>query len=166
VQHLRELAQYIEEASRRQWASSERLDKAITVTTQVSDQLAHGASAAAESAEQLDIVVDQLQRVVGGPAHPRSHSGYAGETAAPDMMAPNGRVEFYEEPTARPAMQPAQQQRQLPAGHMPGNSGGQWPANGGNNGQGVAQPVAPNGFGAWPEQGPNSGYGARNWGDR
>ncbi|HEV2235024.1 MAG TPA: hypothetical protein VGR57_00045 [Ktedonobacterales bacterium] len=167
VQHLRELAQYIEEASRRQWASSERLDKAITVTTQVSDQLAHGASAAAESAEQLDIVVDQLQRVVGGPAHSRSHAGYASEEPEPDMRAQDGHMGFPAEPAARPMMPAGPQQRQLPSGRMPGNSGGQWSANGGYNGQGGAQPVAPNGgFGAWPEQAPSSDWGARNWGDR
>jgi hypothetical protein len=82
VQHLRELSQYIEEAARRQWASSERLDKAITVTTQVSDQLASGASAAAESAEQLEHVVSQLQSVVGGPAY---HHGARSMDEAPYM---------------------------------------------------------------------------------
>jgi hypothetical protein len=173
VQHLRELAQYIEEASRRQWASSERLDKAITVTTQVSDQLAHGASAAAESAEQLDVVVDQLQRVVGGSVHARSHAGYGGEEAMPGPMAPNGRMEIYEAPNARPMVPPSTQQRQLPAGRMSGNSGGQWQANGAFNGQNGAfngqngaQPVAPSGFGAWPEQPPAPGFGARTWDDR
>jgi hypothetical protein len=164
VQHLRELAQYIDEASRRQWASSERLDKAITVTTQVSDQLAHGASAAAESAEQLDIVVDQLQRVVGGSSHARSHAGYAGAEAEPGSMAPNGRMEIYEAPNARPMMPASPQPRQLPAGRVGGNSGGQWPASGGLNGQGGAQPVGPSGYGGWPEQSPDFGYGS--WGDQ
>jgi methyl-accepting chemotaxis protein len=72
VQHLRELAQYIEEAARRQYASSERLDKAINVTTQVSDQLANGATAAAESAGRLEEVVTQLQGVVGGRSAART----------------------------------------------------------------------------------------------
>lgn len=81
VQHLRDLAQYIEEAARRQWASSERLDKAITVTTQVSDQLASGASAAAESAGQLETVVGNLQRVVGGrQARQAEHEAELSET--------------------------------------------------------------------------------------
>lgn len=66
VQHLNELARYIEEAARRQQASSERLGKAITVTIQVSDQLVAGANAATESANQLEYVVGNLQRVVGG----------------------------------------------------------------------------------------------------
>lgn len=66
VQHLNELARYIEEAARRQQASSERLGKAITVTIQVSDQLVAGANAATESATQLEYVVGNLQRVVGG----------------------------------------------------------------------------------------------------
>jgi hypothetical protein len=68
VQHLQELAHYIEEAARRQQASSERLGKAITVTRQVSDQLVSGATAASESADQLQLVVNDLHRVVGGPA--------------------------------------------------------------------------------------------------
>lgn len=70
VQHLLELAHYIDEAARRQQASSDRLDKAITVTMQVSDQLVAGATAATDSAEQLEQVVRDLQHVVGG--RPRS----------------------------------------------------------------------------------------------
>ena len=66
VQHLLELARYIDEAARRQNASSERLGKAITVTMQVSDQLASGANAATASADQLEQVVRNLQYVVGG----------------------------------------------------------------------------------------------------
>src|SRR5258708_24845047 len=66
VQHLLELARYVDEAARRQQASSDRLGKAITVTTQVSDQLAAGANAATTSAEQLEQVVTNLQRVGGG----------------------------------------------------------------------------------------------------
>jgi hypothetical protein len=68
VQHLQELAHYIDEAARRQQLSSERLGKAITVTRQVSDQLVAGASAANQSAEQLEQVVHDLHRVVGGKA--------------------------------------------------------------------------------------------------
>jgi hypothetical protein len=66
VQHLLELARYIDEGARRQQASNDRLGKAITVTDQVSDQLVSGATAATESAEQLEQVVSNLQRVVGG----------------------------------------------------------------------------------------------------
>ena len=66
VQHLLELSRYIDEAARRQHASSERLDKAITVTIQVSDQLVSGAGAATQSADALEQVVSNLQRVVGG----------------------------------------------------------------------------------------------------
>jgi hypothetical protein len=66
VQHLLDLSRYIDEAARRQQASSERLDKAISVTSQVSDQLVAGAGAATQSAEALEQVVSNLQRVVGG----------------------------------------------------------------------------------------------------
>ena len=66
VQHLLDLARYIDEGTRRQQASNDRLGKAITVTDQVSDQLVAGAAAATESAEQLEQVVSNLQRVVGG----------------------------------------------------------------------------------------------------
>lgn len=66
VQHLLELARYIDEAARRQHASSERMDKAIMVTMQVSDQLLTGATAATHSADQLEYVVGNLQQVVGG----------------------------------------------------------------------------------------------------
>ncbi len=66
VQHLLELARYVDEAARRQQASSDRLGKAITVTMQVSDQLAAGADAATRSADQLEQVVGNLQHVIGG----------------------------------------------------------------------------------------------------
>ncbi|WIG59344.1 MAG: hypothetical protein OJF49_002091 [Ktedonobacterales bacterium] len=66
VHYLLDLSRYIDEAARRQQASSDRLDKAITVTMQVSDQLVAGATAAAESADQLERVVGNLQQVVGG----------------------------------------------------------------------------------------------------
>ena len=66
VSHLNELARYIDEAARRQQASSERMGKAINVTMQVSDQLVHGANAATQSAEQLEQVVRDLRHVVGG----------------------------------------------------------------------------------------------------
>jgi len=68
VAHLQELARYVDEAARRQHVSSDRLGKAITVTTQVSEQLVSGASAAKYSADQLEAVVGDLQRVVGGKA--------------------------------------------------------------------------------------------------
>jgi hypothetical protein len=68
VAHLQELARYVDEAARRQNVSSDRLGKAITVTTQVSDQLVNGASAAKYSADQLEAIVGDLQRVVGGKA--------------------------------------------------------------------------------------------------
>ena len=66
VQHLLELARYIDEAARRQQAAGERMGKAINVTMQVTDQLVAGATAATQSADQLDRVVGNLQRVVGG----------------------------------------------------------------------------------------------------
>lgn len=66
VQHLLELARYIDEAARRQQASSERMGKAIAVTMQVSDQLVAGATAATQSADQLEQVVRDLRHVVGG----------------------------------------------------------------------------------------------------
>lgn len=66
VQHLNELARYIDEAARRQQAAGERMGKAINVTMQVTDQLVAGATAATQSADQLDYVVGNLQRVVGG----------------------------------------------------------------------------------------------------
>lgn len=66
VQHLLELARYIDEAARRQQAAGERMGKAINVTMQVTDQLVAGATAATQSADQLDYVVGNLQRVVGG----------------------------------------------------------------------------------------------------
>jgi hypothetical protein len=81
VQHLRELAAYIDEAARRQQASSDRLDRAIAVTMQVSNQLLTGATEATQSAEQLDMVVRDLQRVIGGSA-----SAYAESRDAEDEM--------------------------------------------------------------------------------
>jgi hypothetical protein len=88
VQHLLELARYIDEAARRQQASNDRLGKAITVTDQVSDQLVAGATAATESADQLEQVVSNLRRVVGGRTRGRARR----------------QLELYEEQESYPAL--------------------------------------------------------------
>jgi hypothetical protein len=59
------LSHYIEEASRQQLESTARLNTALKVTNQVSDQLAASAEAAGKYANQLERVVEQLQRLVG-----------------------------------------------------------------------------------------------------
>lgn len=163
VHHLRELAQYIEEAARRQWASSERLDKAITVTTQVSDQLAGGAAAAAQSAGQLEDVVDQLRRVVGGRA--------AQDTPEPEdsrNVVPAGRS-YGQQPGAAQRALPAPASPMngypgemaphapslygTPAGpHQPYGVPGDYEANGGYGG------YPGNGWGTPPGNQPNGGY--------
>jgi hypothetical protein len=89
VQHLRELAAYIDEAARRQQASSDRLDKAITVTMQVSDQLLTGATEATQSAAQLEQVVRDLQHVVGG----RQSVSAESSDSADEMEAMQRRME-------------------------------------------------------------------------
>ena len=93
VQHLQELAHYIDEAARRQRLSSERLGKAITVTRQVSDQLVAGAGAASQSAGQLEQVVHDLHRVVGGKARQARYGDSFGEEALDEgqMMPPAGQ---------------------------------------------------------------------------
>jgi hypothetical protein len=93
VQHLQELAHYIDEAARRQQLSSERLGKAITVTRQVSDQLVAGAGAANQSAEQLEQVVHDLHRVVGGKARQMSYGDSLDGGALDDgqLMLPAGQ---------------------------------------------------------------------------
>jgi hypothetical protein len=93
VQHLQELAHYIDEAARRQQLSSERLGKAITVTRQVSDQLVAGAGAANQSAEQLEQVLHDLHRVVGGKARQMSYGDSLNDGAMDDgqLMLPAGQ---------------------------------------------------------------------------
>ncbi|HEV2459367.1 MAG TPA: hypothetical protein VGS80_13485 [Ktedonobacterales bacterium] len=95
VQYLLELGRYVDEAARRQHASSERLDKAITVTIQVSDQLVAGATAATQSADQLEQVVTNLQHVVGGRASRPAgleHLEQADQVEALGLLpAPGGR---------------------------------------------------------------------------
>jgi Fe-S cluster assembly scaffold protein SufB len=66
--HLQEIgsaAQYIERAAVRQEESSKGLTTAIRVTTQVTEQLATGATSAADASQQLEQVVNQLRSVVG-----------------------------------------------------------------------------------------------------
>lgn len=58
-------AQYIEKAAQYQSDSNQKLATAIKVTTQVSEQLATGATSAANAATQLEQVVNQLRDVVG-----------------------------------------------------------------------------------------------------
>lgn len=124
VQHLVELAHYIDEAARRQQASNDRMDKAITVTQQVSDQLVSGATAANRSAGQLEQVVGDLQHLVGGRSQPH---------AVPQPIpSPNGRA---------PQMAGAA----MPARQMGGQMGGQ---------MGMRAPQAPVHFGQMGPMGP------------
>lgn len=58
-------ARYIETAAARQEESSKSLATAIRVTTQVTEQLASGATSAREASLQLEQVVEQLRSVVG-----------------------------------------------------------------------------------------------------
>jgi hypothetical protein len=131
VQHLVELAHYIDEAARRQQASNDRMDKAIMVTQQVSDQLVSGATAATRSAGQLEQVVDDLQHLVGG----RSQPG----------VSQNGH------------MQPMpQQMRQM----QPVGAGPTRPGNGQMGGQMMRAPQAPVHFGQMdPRMNPRSAGG-------
>lgn len=75
------LARYIEEASRQQQESTDRLSTAINVTNQVSDQLASSAEAAGKYANQLERVVEQLQRLVG--VQEKAGTGAEGGKPAP-----------------------------------------------------------------------------------
>ncbi len=59
-------SQYIEKAAEHQTSSNQKLATAIKVTTQVTEQLAMGATSAADAATQLEDVVGQLENVVGG----------------------------------------------------------------------------------------------------
>ncbi len=58
-------AQYIENATHYQTSSNQKLSTALKVTTQVTEQLATGATSAAEAATQLEQVVNELRAVVG-----------------------------------------------------------------------------------------------------
>lgn len=58
-------AQYIENATHYQTTSNQKLATALKVTTQVTEQLATGATSAAEAATQLEQVVNDLRSVVG-----------------------------------------------------------------------------------------------------
>ncbi len=58
-------AQYIEQATEHQNISNQRLTTALKVATQVTDQLAVGATSATDAALQLELVVKQLRYVVG-----------------------------------------------------------------------------------------------------
>jgi methyl-accepting chemotaxis protein len=58
-------AQYIEKATHYQSTSNQKLATALKVTTQVTEQLATGATSAAEAATQLEQVVNELRAVVG-----------------------------------------------------------------------------------------------------
>lgn len=126
VQHLLELARYIDEAARRQQAAGERMGKAINVTMQVTDQLVAGATAATQSADQLDYVVGNLQRVVGGRLRVSEHASadaqdqedfgqmnYPGQSGA---LVPVGPAPTHSD---RLGMPPAQNQRQLGGPMMP-----------------------------------------------
>ncbi len=58
-------AQYIENAAQYQGTSNQKLATALKVATQVTEQLAAGATSATDAANQLERVVEELRYVVG-----------------------------------------------------------------------------------------------------
>lgn len=176
VQHLVELAHYIDEAARRQQASNDRMDKAITVTQQVSDQLVSGATAANRSATQLEQVVDDLQHVVGGRAPDAvavPAGGYGGAANGYNGNSYNGNG--YQQPPmpqTRPGGQmggaPRVQAPQAPVhfGQMGGQMGQMGSANPPSGRRGPASNAyrnppsqygpPPDGYSGYPQGGPRS----------
>jgi hypothetical protein len=138
-----ELAHYIDEAARRQQASNDRMDKAIMVTQQVSDQLVSGATAANRSAGQLEQVVDDLQHVVGGR--------HTNETPIPAGVGHAQMGQMQPVGTMTPTR---------PGGQMMGQMG---PMGGQMGGQMMRAPQAPTHFGQPGGQmgGPNGPMGQR-----
>lgn len=65
VGHIIEASKYIESATDHQSNSNEKLATALKVATQVTEQLAGGATSATDAATQLEQVVKQLRSVVG-----------------------------------------------------------------------------------------------------
>ncbi len=65
LEHIITASKYIEEASHHQTASNQKLSTALKVATQVTEQLATGATSATDAATQLEQVVQQLRSVVG-----------------------------------------------------------------------------------------------------
>ncbi len=65
LEHILTASKYIEEAAQHQTASNQKLSTALKVATQVTEQLATGATSATDAATQLEQVVQQLRSVVG-----------------------------------------------------------------------------------------------------
>jgi hypothetical protein len=145
VLHFQELARYIDEAARRQHASSDRLAKAISVTMQVTDQLVAGATAAAESAEQLEHVVRDLRHVVGGSTRMDDHMSEGLEEEPP--MPPAPRPSLLPPPQA-PVAPPQRSVRssQLGAGAPYGPYGSASYSGPVQSGAGVGWPEQPQGM--------------------
>lgn len=139
VQHLRELAHYINQAAAKQQTNNESLDKAIGVTMQVTDQLAAGASEAAASADQLEQVVADLQRVVGGHPHitPATDEEMAPAAELPSPMVPQpGTAPYGQDPAY--------------GGYGGYGNGGYGNGGYGNGGRAPAPPNPPSQWGALP----------------
>ena len=65
LERIIKAAQYIEQASDYQHTSNQKLATALKVATQVTEQLASGATSATEAVNQLEQVVERLRSVVG-----------------------------------------------------------------------------------------------------
>lgn len=65
IERIMTAAKYIENATEYQTASNQKLGTALKVATQVTEQLAQGATSATDAANQLEQVVKQLRYVVG-----------------------------------------------------------------------------------------------------
>ncbi len=65
LEHVITASRYIEDASQHQTTSIQKLSTALKVATQVTEQLATGATSATDAATQLEQVVQHLRSVVG-----------------------------------------------------------------------------------------------------
>ena len=178
VQHLRELAAYIDEAARRQQASSDRLDKAITVTMQVSDQLLTGATEANQSAAQLEQVVRDLQHVIGGRQSAAAMASAEAETLQRRMESVTGAIPAIGAPANNSRMLPPAGRSSAASGRIappapqqpwgsPSQMGGdEWGMYGGQNGNGNGNGAAARGSGArsgYGQPGGQNGYDQNQW---
>lgn len=151
----------ISQSSRQQSAQYDRMGGAMQAVIEIAEQVAGNSQQTAESAERLELIVRQLQQLVGSRRAPRKLTtsghddgamvgagmGMGGMNGMDGGMMPNGTMS----PQGMRSIRPMGQPGMMPQGGMPMGPN--------TDRRGMAGAGVGNGYGGYGGNGGNAGYG-------
>ena len=151
----------ISQSSRQQSAQYDRMGGAMQAVIEIAEQVAGNSQQTAESAERLELIVRQLQQLVGARRAPRKLTtsghddgamvgagmGMGGMNGMDGGMMPNGTMS----PQGMRSIRPMGQPGMMPPGGMPMGPN--------TDRRGMAGAGVGNGYGGYGGNGGNAGYG-------